>query len=128
MPIDADTYGYRRYLPHLVTSDATYFVTFCTFGRWILPPDAREVVLQSCIYDHRTLHWLHVATVMPDHVHLVTTPYENVKPAEVIGPIKSASAHIVKRVCGREGHVWFRESVRSHRAARGKPVGVDGST
>jgi putative transposase len=109
MPIGIDTYGYRGDVPHLVKSGKSYFVTFCTIDRWILPPVARDITIRSCIHDHGALHWLHCVTVMPDHVHLITTPYDDVWLDEVIGAMKSASSHIINRLLGHRGHVWLSE-------------------
>jgi len=47
---------------------------------------------------------------MPDHVHLITTPYEHSSIHEVLGRIKGASVHLVNRLLGRHGNLWLRES------------------
>jgi REP element-mobilizing transposase RayT len=41
-------YRYRRRLPHLQKADCDLFVTFCT-ARRILPPAARDIVLEHCL-------------------------------------------------------------------------------
>ena len=33
---------YQRKLPHLQAEGKTYFVTFVTHRRWMLPPEARD--------------------------------------------------------------------------------------
>ncbi|PYQ62415.1 MAG: hypothetical protein DMF58_01895 [Acidobacteria bacterium] len=76
MRIGSDTIAYRRNLPHLAKTGKSYFVTFRTDYRFHLPEYARDLVLKSCLHDHKTLHWLHAAVVMPDHVHLVLTPFD----------------------------------------------------
>jgi len=110
VPVGIDTYAYRGRLPHLSKADKTYFVTFCTRLRETLSPDARDIVLASCIYDHEKLHWLDCAVVMPDHVHLIVTPFAELAIATILQRIKSASAYRVNRLLGRRSSLWQRES------------------
>ena len=65
---------YRRDLPHIQKGSRPHFLTFVTHQRRILPEWARDIVLQCCLHDHEKRHLLHVAVVMPDHVHLIFTP------------------------------------------------------
>jgi REP element-mobilizing transposase RayT len=109
MPIGIDTRAYRRCLPHLVRRGAAYFVTFRTHFAFVLPDEAREIVLASCIYDHQSLHWLYCAVVMPDHVHLLLEPFDNVDLSTIMRRIKGASAHRVNSHLGRQGHLWRHE-------------------
>jgi putative transposase len=107
---------YRRRLPHLQRDDKRHFVTFCTFHRWILPNAARSVALQCCIHDNDIKYFLHVAVVMPDHVHLVFTPLADSQEleiyslAEIMGGIRGASAQLINRELDRRGRVWQTES------------------
>jgi REP element-mobilizing transposase RayT len=107
---------YRRHLPHTQRDATPHFVTFVTKFRWILPPPARKIVLSSCLHDHRQKYELHVAVVMPDHVHMILTPIVDEVRAEVFSlveilrTIKSASAHKINRAMGRAGTVWMEES------------------
>ena len=75
MPIGLDTAYRRRDLPHLEKNGKTYFLTFCTY-RAMNPLSNRTTTSSStcCIHDHRKLHFLHAAVVMPDHVHLLLIP------------------------------------------------------
>jgi REP element-mobilizing transposase RayT len=97
MPIGDDTFAYRRYLPHLQKSGKTYFVTFCTRDRRILDPASRDIVLSCCVRDHRTAYWLHCVCVMPDHVHLVFTPFELFNLAIIMNRIKGVSSHGINK-------------------------------
>ncbi len=65
---------YRRNLQHLQKDFRPHFVTFNTKFRWTSPDWAREIALSSCLHDHRRRYELHIAVVMPDHVHLILTP------------------------------------------------------
>jgi REP element-mobilizing transposase RayT len=62
-------------------------------------------------------HFLHIAAVMPDHVHLIFTPLVNsgkreiYSLAEIMGGIKGALAQLINRKLGRSGKVWQTESL-----------------
>ena len=51
---------------------------------------------------------------MPDHVHLVLTPFTDadgpVSLPEILQRIKSASAHLINKALDRRGKVWQDES------------------
>ena len=79
--------------------------------------------------DHGTKFRLHAAVVMPDHVHLSMTPLTDDGGVsfglpEIIGGMKSASAHRINRLLGRRGPVWqteyFDHVLRSDESARQK--------
>lgn len=105
-----------RNLPHLQRDDKRHFVTFCTFRRWILPTAARSIALQCCLHDNDVKCFLHVAAIMPDHVHLIFTPLVSLEKreiyslAEIMGGIKGASAQLINQALGRRGRVWQTES------------------
>jgi REP element-mobilizing transposase RayT len=107
---------YRRQLPHLQRDYKPHFLTFCADHRWILPEQARSIVLECCLHDHRTKIDLQIVVVMPDHVHLIFTPLVNQQAmevfslAEITDSIKGASAHKINRILGRKGRVWQPES------------------
>lgn len=99
-------YAYRRKLPHFQRDFEVFFGTFCTKDRWILPPSARDIVLETCRYGNVRLH-LHAALVMPDHVHLLLDPVadaeDTISLPEVMQRIKSTSAHRINKAMGRNG-------------------------
>jgi REP element-mobilizing transposase RayT len=107
--------AYRRHLPHYQTDFRSYFVTFVTLGRWILPPAARTATLQHVLFDHGRKLDLHTAVVMPDHVHIVMTPLpsshgEAYALTDILKGLKGASARTINRETGRSGPVWQHES------------------
>jgi len=110
MAIGADTHVYGTRLIHLVRPERTYYVTFCTKDRRILPPPARTIVLASCVYDHQRLCWTDCVVVMPDHVHLIITPYENSSLTEALKRMKGASVHQANHFLRRSGCLWQRDS------------------
>src|SRR5205809_8007679 len=110
MPIGADTYAYRRRLPHLQREHRTYFVTFCTRSRRVLEPADRDIVLRECISAHTDACWLHRAVVMPDHVHLLITLAKDESLSRWLQPIKGRSARLINSRNNSEGSIWQRES------------------
>jgi len=121
--------AYRRDLPHLQRPGKTYFTTFTTHHRWILPASVRGAVLDHCLHDDSKKYELHAAVVMPDHVHLLFTPMadangDDFSLAEIMSGIKGSSAHTVNRLLNRRGRVWQSESfdrlLRSDESARSK--------
>jgi putative transposase len=104
---------YRRNLSHLQKDFSPHFITFVTKFRWILPPSARDIVLSSCIRDHRYRYRyeLYVALVMPDHVRLILTPLIDEQRKElfslcrIMQAIKGASARTINQRLGRNGPV-----------------------
>ncbi len=107
---------YRRNLPHLQKDFTPHFITFVTKLPWCLPPLARDLVLSSCCHDQRLWYELYVVVVMPDHAHLILTPFvdeqgrEIYSLVEIMRNIKGASAHLINRQLRRQGPVWQEES------------------
>lgn len=69
-------YRYRRNLPHIEKDGRPHFITFDTYDRWELPPEARDIILHHCLHDNGSKMKLHIAIVMPDQVHLIFTPLQ----------------------------------------------------
>jgi putative transposase len=67
-------YSYRRSLPHIQRDSRALFVTFRTYEQLVLPPAARDIVLQTCLREHGWRIELHGVVIMPTHVHIVFTP------------------------------------------------------
>lgn len=107
---------YRRNLPHIQKDFTPHFITFVTKFRWILPPVARDIVLEFCTADHRQKYELYVAVVMPDHVHTILTPLIDNQQTEIFSlvkimqKIKGASARAINQRLTRSGSVWQEES------------------
>src|SRR5690348_18310511 len=104
-----------RILPHLQRDSTPHFVTFTTQDRSVLTDSARDIVLDCCRHDHLRTMELHIATVMPGHVHLIFTPLANYDRmrmyslAEILWAIKSASVHRINRSLNRRGKLWQDE-------------------
>jgi REP element-mobilizing transposase RayT len=81
----------------------------------MLPESVRDIVLDACVGDNGSKISVHVAIVIPDHVHLLFTPLQDDGSttyglAEIMHGIKSTAAHAVNRQLGRSGSVWQSES------------------
>lgn len=107
---------YQRNLPHIDNGRQSYFLTFCTRDRWILPPDARSIVLDCYLHNHKTRYVLDVAVVMPDHVHMILTPCMDrtkgtaVPISSITKVLKGYSAFRINREFGRAGSLWQDET------------------
>ncbi|MGB9197251.1 MAG: hypothetical protein WCB53_10050 [Terriglobales bacterium] len=115
MQFIANRYEYRRRLQHYQKYDRFLFVTFCTLNRWLLSPEARDVVLGHCIHEHGRRFVLQAAVVMPDHAHLMLTPLPDkggwpYPLAAILKSIKGTSAREVNKLRGGSGPVWQEES------------------
>jgi len=122
--IGPDTFAYRRAFPHLQKDGKTYFVTFCANRRRVLPESARNIALQCCLHDNEFTYWLHCVVIMPDHVHLLITPYEGWSLETIMKRVKGNSSRLINLALGRRGAFWQHESfdhiVRSDESLRKK--------
>jgi 5-methyltetrahydrofolate--homocysteine methyltransferase len=111
----------KRRLPHFERPWAKYAVTFSTRDRQTLSPSERNIVLRSIVYAHEHGQYeLYVASVMPDHVHLLFEPQLKEQAntggsvfwslTDILQPIKSSTAHRINKARGVTGAVWEKES------------------
>jgi REP element-mobilizing transposase RayT len=101
---------YRRNLPHLEKPGGTYFVTFHTRNDFMLPDQAKSLVLNHCLHGNGKSYTLHCAIVMRTHVHLIFTPLSEIRLATIMNGIKGASVHSVNKLLQRSGSLWLDES------------------
>lgn len=109
-----DDHFTRRHLPHIERPEAVYFVTFRVKAGELAPAE-RDLVLSACRFWHGKKMTLHCATVMPDHVHLLLTPYEPsseqwVPLGEIIKSIKTYAAREINMRRGTRGGIWLDET------------------
>jgi 5-methyltetrahydrofolate--homocysteine methyltransferase len=111
----------KRRLPHFERPWAKYAVTLSTRERMELSPAERDIVLGSVVYAHEQGQYdLYVASVTPDHVHLLFEPQVKEQGddgetvfwslSEILQPIKSSTAHRINKLRGTTGPVWEKES------------------
>jgi REP element-mobilizing transposase RayT len=108
-------YHYRRMLPHHQKANRILFITFCKLTPPPFTHEARDTIMQCCLKGNGTKFRLHAAVVMPDHVHLLLTPLQDMDgwsiglPA-ILKLIKGASARGVNKLLRNCGPVWQEES------------------
>ena len=100
----------RRKLPHLALFERPLFITFRTYRWWTLPPEARTIVLRHVLYVHGRTCDVHIAVVMPDHVHVILTVRFGEALHAIMKAVKGTSARAINQLLGRKGHVWNDES------------------
>src|SRR4051812_46338185 len=102
---------YRRRRPHIVRFDRPIFVTFVTINRWRLPPGARTLALRHALFDHLKKIHVHVAVIMPDHVHMILRLLrDDISLAEVMKSMKGIAARRINQLMMKSGTVWRDES------------------
>ena len=105
----------QRNLPHWEKGGATYAVAFRVKDGHLTEPE-RQTVLDACSHWHGERLDLHLAVVMPDHVHLLFTPRpidngDGWYPLpELLHSIKSLSATTINRARGTQGALWQADS------------------
>ena len=109
----------RRRIPHFERPWAKYTLTFATDKRKPLTPSARTIILNAIKYFDERRYELYAACVMPDHVHILFEPGikeedKNGNPVfwslgELVGSIKSFTAHEINKRAETKGAVWEEE-------------------
>ncbi len=104
----------RRNLPHWQDPVRIYFLTWRCTEEQPLTPEERNIVLDALRFWNNKKWRVHAAAVMPDHVHVLTTPLAKEGQGtfdlgEILHSVKSFSAHKINRLRGTEGPVWQDE-------------------
>lgn len=74
-------------------------------------PVAAIIVQEALLFVHGRKCEMHCWCVMPNHVHLVMTPFDGVSVGKVMGPLKGFCAHeIHAKLGGESGRLWQPES------------------
>ncbi|MBD2388584.1 REP-associated tyrosine transposase [Cylindrospermum sp. FACHB-282] len=105
---------YQRTLPHWELDGATYFITFNTWEKLELSPEAREIVFNSCLFFNKKRYQIFVFVVMSDHVHLLIQPLlksenEYWSLSSILNSIKGYSSKQIPKVMKHRGIVWQDE-------------------
>src|SRR5437762_3216206 len=104
----------RRHLPHWEGDHCVYFITFRSI-RGALPEIALAQAMENIRFDDGRRYDLHLAVVMPDHVHLLIQPLGNADGgcyslSEILKGLKGASARRINQLLNTSGAVWQEES------------------
>ncbi len=85
------------------------------FNRNILSDNELLIVKNAIHYENEKLYFLHAYCLMPNHVHILVTPFgknNNNKDtiAEITHTLKRYSARKINQLSNRKGSLWARES------------------
>jgi REP element-mobilizing transposase RayT len=115
---------HSRHLPHWQFGSKVYFITFRS-ARGPLPESAMCLVKENILHDHGKKLDLLLATIMPDHVHMLIKPRKKGVGATLLSPdnndewydlaeimkgIKGVSARRINKLLGTRSRVWQKES------------------
>ena len=110
---------YSRNLPHWHPDGATFFVTWKLQGAqlkskhgpfWLADPQVAQVVSEEILRAQQEgrIEDLAAWVVMPNHVHVLLKPREELLP--VLTGMKGASARRANLLLNRQGRFWQQES------------------
>lgn len=68
-----------------------------------------KLVEDSLLFHHEKKYLLTAWVIMPNHLHFLATPHENVELREIAHSIKSFTAHEVNKLLNRRGQFWQHE-------------------
>ncbi|HSQ20287.1 MAG TPA: transposase [Blastocatellia bacterium] len=63
----------------------------------------------SLLFHHTVKYTLAAWVIMPNHIHFLATPLENVQLSEITHSIKSYTAHEANKLLNRRGQFWQHE-------------------
>lgn len=72
-------------------------------------PEVAEMVAESLKFHDGRKYKLSSWVIMPNHIHFLVTPFENVEIREIAHSVKSYTAHEANRRLGRKGQFWQHE-------------------
>lgn len=104
----------QRDLPHWELDGATYFITFSTWKKQELSQEARQIVLNSCLFFNNKRYEILVLVVMTDHVHMIIQPWLKVENeywsiSDIMHSIKGYSSKQISKVMKYNDFVWQNE-------------------
>jgi len=102
---------YKKPQPRLEIPGGIYFITFATWERLELNPEARKIVLDSCLFFNQQRYELFAVVIMPDHVHLLIKPFPKAEAqywtiGSILKTVKGYSSHNIPTVMAHIGKVW----------------------
>ena len=98
----------KRRLPHWTITGSYYYITFrlqtgCLTDKEIL------IVKDHIKAGHLKFYLLIAVQVMPDHVHLILKPNDDITLARIMKGIKGVSARLINQSRGSSGTIWMQE-------------------
>ena len=100
-------------LPHWQRGGVSYFVTFRVL-HGEMSPEERQLVCDAALHWNGKLLWMQLATVMPDHVHLIFRPLRQPNGEwptlpRIMQSIKGFTAREIQKRRGAFGPFWQQE-------------------
>jgi putative transposase len=95
----------------LFSPPGTYFLTFSAWQRrrlFVVETYARLFLKTLYRYRREGRYALHAFVLMPDHVHLLLTPAQDVTIERALQLIKDGYSHALGAIRGRSAEVWQR--------------------
>jgi len=95
----------------LISPPGTYFVTFSTWQRrrlFVVENYVRLFLATLYRYRRECRYQLHAFVVMPEHVHLLFTPANDVTLERAVQLIKGGYSHALGAILGRKREIWQR--------------------
>ena len=77
---------------------------------WLRHPDVASMVCDSLKFHHGKKYDLESWTLMPNHGHILLTPFDGFHLDEIEHSIKSYTANQANKLLGRTGRFWATES------------------
>ena len=95
----------------LFSPPGTYFINFSTWQRrrlFVVENYARLFLKTTYRYRREGRFQLHAFVVMPEHVHLLLTPADDVTLEHAVQLIKGGYSHALGSMIGRTREIWQR--------------------
>jgi REP element-mobilizing transposase RayT len=73
---------------------------------YLKEPAVASMVAKSLKFHDKKKYELDAWVIMPNHIHLLLTPFENVELAVIAHSIESYTAHEANKILGRTGRFW----------------------
>lgn len=108
-------------LPHWSLVGSTYFVTFCIQNRSdkiLLQPEAAQLIEEAFYFHNGKQYEIDAYVIMPDHVHLLITPFREFQLDVILSNMKRFTAGKINKILEKQGKLWQAENfdhlVRNH--------------
>ena len=78
----------------------------CLLGQ----PEIAAMVQDSLLFHNNSKYKLFAWVVMPNHIHFLVRPFENIELEEITHSVKSYTAHEANKLLERQGSFWQEET------------------
>jgi putative transposase len=95
----------------LISPPGTYFVTFSTWQRrrlFVVENYVRLFLKTLYRYRREGRFQIHAFVVMPEHVHLLISPVDNITIERSVQLVKGSYSHALGEILGRNREIWQR--------------------